>query len=110
MPGAPPYPPALDHPPAAVGRPIARTGVGAALGAAAVWAAVNLVLVLLVAGPPPSPAAAGRFVGGLLIPGLLAALAVWLIARQRAWAFWLLVLVAAPFFWVLRALTNLPGA
>lgn len=77
-----------------------------ALGATAVWAVVNVGLVLAVAGPPPGAGALGRFVGSLIVPTLLAALAVWAIARRRAWAFWLLVLVAAPFFWALRAVFN----
>jgi hypothetical protein len=68
-----------------------------------VWAGVNIVLVLAVAGPPPSGRAAGQLVGALIIPTLLAGLAVWAIARRRPWAFWLLVLLAAPFFWVFRA-------
>jgi hypothetical protein len=28
------------------------------------------------------------------------------VGRSRAWSFWMLLLVAAPFFWVLRALQN----
>ena len=35
---------------------------------------------------------------------LVTAAVVWAVARRRAWPFWLLVLVAAPVFWVLRAL------
>lgn len=103
MPGAPPYPAAAEPGPSPVGRSPARTRFGAALGAAAVWAVVNLVLVLAVAGAPGGAEAAGRLVGALILPTLLAALAVWAIARRRGWAFWLLVVVAAPIFWVLRA-------
>ncbi len=103
MPGAPPYPGTPEHTPPPVGLPARRTRFGKALGAAAVWAAVNLVLVLAVAGAPPGPGALGRLVGALIIPTLLAALVLWAIARRRAWAFWLLVLFAAPLFWVLRA-------
>ena len=105
MPGAPPYPAGPEHPAPAVGRPAGRTSFLAALGAAAVWAVVNLALVLGLAGPPPGAGAAGAFVGRLLLPTLFAALCTWLIARRRGWSFWLLVLLAAPFFWVLRALT-----
>ncbi|WP_346278257.1 hypothetical protein [Pseudonocardia sp.] len=109
MPGAPPYPSAEEHPPPPIGRPAARTGFRAALGAAAVWAGVNLALVLIVTGAPPSTTDVARFLGALLVPTLLAALAVWLIARGRAWPFWLLVLAAAPFFWVLRAVAAQAG-
>jgi hypothetical protein len=103
MPGAPPYPEPPESDPPPVGKPPRRTRFATALGAAAVWAAVNLVLVLAVAGAPPGLAALGEFVGALVLPTLLAAVLVWVIARRRAWAFWLLVLVAAPLFWVLRA-------
>jgi hypothetical protein len=103
MPGAPPYPEASEQAPPPVGQPARRTRFGRALGAAAVWAGVNLVLVLAVAGAPPGAGALGRLVGALIVPTLLAALGVWAIARRRAWAFWLLVLLAAPLFWVLRA-------
>jgi hypothetical protein len=99
MPGAPPYPETPEHDPAPVGRPARRTRFVAALGATAIWAVVNLVLVVAVAGAPPG----ARFIGALIVPTLLAALAVWAITRRRAWAFWLLVLLAAPIFWVLRA-------
>jgi hypothetical protein len=110
MPGAPPYPETPEHAPPPVGEPARRTRFGTALGAAAVWAAVNFVLVIAVAGAPPSSGALGRFVGALIIPTLLAGVAVWAIARRRAWAFWLLVLLAAPLFWVLRAFfTALPA-
>jgi hypothetical protein len=103
MPGAPPYPETPEHGPPPVGRPARRTRFVTALGAASIWAAVNLVLVIAVVGAPPSAGALGRFVGALVAPTLLAALVVWAIARRRPWAFWLLVLVSAPLFWVLRA-------
>ena len=104
MPGAPPYPAAPEPGPPPVGRPPTRTRFSAALGAAAVWALVNLVLVLVVTGPPGSAGSLGQFLGGLIVATLLAALALWGISRRRGWSFWLLVLVAAPLFWVLRAL------
>lgn len=107
MPGAPPYPPAAEPAPPPVGRR-PRTRFRAALGATAVWAAVNLVLVLLVVGPPGSARALGALAGALLVTTALAALVVWWVARRRGWSFWILVLVAAPVFWVLRAFTNLP--
>jgi hypothetical protein len=107
MPGAPPYPEEPDPGPPPVGRR-PRTRFRVALGAAAVWAAVNLVLVLLVTGPSGSARALGAFVGALLVTTLVTSLVVWLIARGRGWSFWLLLLVAAPVFWVLRAFTNLP--
>jgi hypothetical protein len=103
MPGAPPYPETPEHGPPPVGRPAARTRFVTALGAAAVWAVVHVLLVLAVAGPPPSDRALGRLIGVMVGPTLLAAVAVWAIARRRARAFWVLVLMAAPFFWVLRA-------
>ncbi|WP_147254101.1 hypothetical protein [Pseudonocardia hierapolitana] len=106
MPGAPPYPAAPEHAPPPVGRRARRTRFVTALGATAFWAVVNVVLVVAVVGVPPGPAAFGQFVGVLILPTLLAALAVWAIARRRAWPFWLLVLLAAPFFWVLRAVFN----
>jgi hypothetical protein len=103
MPGAPPYPERPEYGPPPVGQRPRRTRFWRALGASAVWAVVNVVLVLAVSGPPPSARAAGQLVGALIIPTLLAGLAVWAIARRRPWAFWLLLLLAAPFFWVLRA-------
>jgi hypothetical protein len=111
MPGAPPYPEPPDPGPPPVGRPARRTRFVTALGATAIWAVVNVVLVLAVVGAPPSAEALGRFVGALVVPTVAAALAVWAIARRRAWAFWLLVVLAAPFFWVLRAvLMALPAS
>lgn len=115
MPGAPPYPAAEEPPPSAVGGPPARTGFSSALGAAAAWAVVNLVIVLLVAGAPGSAGEFAAFVGALIVPTLLAALLAWLLpaliarftGRGRAWSFWFLLLVTAPLFWVLRALANL---
>jgi hypothetical protein len=103
MPGAPPYPAAPEPEPAPVGRPPARTRFRTALGATALWAAVNVVLVLLVSGPPDDAQALGRLTGALLVATLPAALVLWLVARRRAWSFWLLVAAAAPLYWVLRA-------
>jgi hypothetical protein len=108
MPGAPPYPQAPEQSPPPIGQPPPGTRFRAALGAAAAWAAVNLVLVLLVLGPPGNARVLGAFLGALVVTTVLAALIVWLIARRRGWPFWLLALLAAPVFWVLRALANLP--
>jgi hypothetical protein len=105
MPGAPPYPPDEEHPPPPVGRPRRGTGLGRAFLAAVTWAVVGLALVLLVDGLPAA-ADLGRFVLGLVVPTVLTALAVRFVARTRPWSFWMLLLVAAPFFWVLRALQN----
>lgn len=108
MPGAPPYPAPEERPaPPRVG---ARSTWTRVLGATAVWAVVNIVLVVLVAGPPPSAGAAGRTFGGIAVAVLLASLLTWVVVRRHAWRFWVLVLAAAPAFWVLRAFTNLPGA
>ncbi|MHA6783802.1 hypothetical protein ACVGOW_22855 [Pseudonocardia saturnea] len=103
MPGAPPYPPYEEHPLPPLGDR-GRTGFPVALGAGLVWAAVTLALVLLVAGPPPSARSFGVTVGGVLLPALLAALGTWLVLRRRARAFWVVLLVALPFFLVVRAL------
>ena len=104
MPGAPPYPPDVAPPPAA---PRASgPGLGRALAAAATWAAVSLVLAFLVSGVP-SGDGLGVFLLGLGAPTLLTALVVRFLARHRPWSFWVLLVVAAPFFWVLRALQNL---
>jgi hypothetical protein len=102
MPGAPPYPQTPEHPSPPVGAPRRRTRFVRALAAVAVWDVVYVVLVLAVAGPPPSDRALGRLIGVMIFPTLLAAVAVWGIARRRARAFWKLVLLAAPFFWLLH--------
>jgi hypothetical protein len=106
MPGAPPYPPHVEHPPPPVGQ---RRGTRfvTALGAAAVWAAVLVVLVLAFSGPPPSSRAAGALLGSLLVSSLVSALVVWAVARRRTWPFWRLVLLAAPVFLLLRLISQL---
>jgi hypothetical protein len=104
MPGAPPYPPAVAPPPAAPRPPGLTTG--RAFAVAATWAAVSVVAALVIGGAP-SPGDLGLFLLALGAPTLLTALAVRFVGRVRAWPFWLLVVVAAPFFWVLRALQNL---
>lgn len=106
MPGAPPYPAAVEQPPTPIGRGRARTSLLDALVAGAAWAAVNLVLTLVVVGSPP-PQMAGRFIAGLATTTVLAGLAGWFIARRRNWSFWMLLLVVAPIFWLLRTVTLL---
>ena len=104
MPGAPPYPPAVAPAPAAP--PAPGAGVGRTLAVAGTWAVVSLVLALVVGGAPGIDEL-GMFLLGLAAPMLLTALAVRVAASGRAWPFWLLVVVAAPLFWVLRAVANL---
>lgn len=103
MPGAPPYPASIDHPPPPVGA-TSGTRFGRALAAAAVWAVVNLVLVLIVAGPLPSAYSAARTLLALLVTTLLGGAGTWFLSRRRAWPFWRLVLVAAPLYVVLAVL------
>ncbi len=109
MPGAPPYPANIDHPPPPVNEPAARTGFLPTLGAAVVWALVDLVLVLVVLGLPTG-ATALRLAAGLVLTALVTAAGVWAFARRRAWSFGLLLLATAPVFWILRAvMTPLVG-
>lgn len=103
MPGAPPRPASEEH-------AAPRTPFPLALAATLVWAAVNLVLVVVVSGLPPSAELMGRTVGGLLITALFAAVLTWVVAHRHGWALWVLLLVAAPFYWALRVLTAGPGA
>lgn len=108
MPGAPPYPANIDHPPPPVAQ---QTGTGypRTLGATAVWAGINLTLVLVVSGPAPSARAFGGLVGVLFITAALAALVVWAIMRKRAVSFLVLVAVALPFFVLFRLVSGLTG-
>jgi hypothetical protein len=80
--------------------------VARALAVAGTWAVVSLVLALVVGGVP-GIGELGMFLLGLTAPTLLTAVAVRVVAAGRAWPFWLLVVVAAPVFWVLRAVANL---
>jgi hypothetical protein len=102
MPGAPPYPAGIDHgaPPVGAVRP--RTSYWRALGATAIGAAVNLVLIVLLNDVPWSARLAGAAVGMLVIPTALGSLALWLIARRRAWAFWLLAVLGVAIYFVIR--------
>ncbi|MDT7706390.1 MAG: hypothetical protein QOG20_1997 [Pseudonocardiales bacterium] len=105
MPGAPPYPANTDHPPPPVNGAPARTGFLSTLAAAAAWALVDLLLVLLVLGLPTG-ATAVRLAAGLVVTVLVTAMGVWLVARRRAWGFGLLLLATAPVFWILRAIVT----
>jgi len=105
MPGAPPYPANIDHPPPPVNEAPARTGFPPVLGAAVVWAVVDVLLVLLVLGPPTGSTAV-RLAAGLVVTVLLTAVGVWLPVRRRAWGLGLLLLATAPVFWVLRAIVT----
>lgn len=109
MPGAPPYPPYVEHPPPPMGDR-GRTDFLTALGAAAVWAAVSLTLILLLGGAPTSARSLGRLVGILVLPTLFAATATWLVLRRRARAFWVVALVALPFFLLIRVLSVVGAA
>ena len=60
-----------------------------------------LQIVTMIAFLPPE--VAGAMTAFELVVMVLTALAVWLIARRRAWAFWLLILVAMPFYAILGA-------
>jgi hypothetical protein len=101
MPGAPPYPAQTAPPPTPPGRPARRSTLAAALGAVALWAGVDLLVELVAA-----PVTAGRLLA-IAVAALLAAVATALVARGRRWSFLVLLLVAAPVFWVLRAFTTL---
>lgn len=93
----------MQHPP--VVQP-SDTGLRRGLAVAGTWAAVSLVLALFIGGVP-SAAEFGVFLLSLGAPTLLTALVVRFVGRGRGWPFWLLFLLAAPFFWTLRALQNL---
>lgn len=85
---------------------IRGNGFGRVFLAALVWAGVVLLVLIVTAGAPGSAEGAGAAVGALVIPSLLAALAVWLITRNRArWGFVKLALLALPFFFLVRLLT-----
>ncbi|MFC4004870.1 hypothetical protein ACFS2C_23665 [Prauserella oleivorans] len=101
LPAAPPVNPG-EQAPLAQGK---RAGFGSALLAALVWVPVNFVIALLVAGAP-SAEQAGAFIGASIVPAVLAGLVTWLIAKRStpAWAFWKLVLLALPFYLLVRLL------
>jgi len=102
MPGAPPYPPNVPPGPPPVGQQGGRTSYPKALGATAIGAALQLVLLLALAGLPPSSEAFGAVVGGMVVPTALGSLVLWLIARKRAWPFWLLAVVGVAIYFAFR--------
>jgi hypothetical protein len=101
-------PPPVPSPAPLAGR-AARPGYRRALLATLVWAGVNLIVTLLVSGPPPSPRAAGAFTGALLFVTLVAGLITSRIARRvrpHGWPFWQLLLLALPFYLILRVISS----
>lgn len=97
MPGSPPYPaPAAVAPTAP--RTLDETPFPKALGAAAVWLVVTLLLALVLYGSVGSFAGVGVLVGFTLVVGLV----TWFIARRRPLVFWQLALIAAPIYWIAR--------
>ncbi|MFC4949752.1 hypothetical protein [Pseudonocardia sp. GCM10023141] len=111
MPGAPPYPAQPELPPPSIIRPATGSTYRAAVSATAIWALVNLVLQLVIAGPAPSLRAFGILLGSLVVHTLLGALLVWIVARRKVWPFWYLVVLALPVFWIIRiALVALVGS
>lgn len=100
LPGAPPYPAREAPPPPPVGVPAVRTRLPLVLAAGAVWAVVDIVLVLVVG----SPAVNARFAAGLALAFALTAAALRLAGRHRSRSFVLLLVAAAPIFWIVRAL------
>ncbi len=106
MPGAPPYPapdPATDSSATPIGRPpAARTGMPMVAVAAAIWAAVNVLLVLV----GPGVGDGVRLGIGVLLSTGLATIIGWSIVRRRACSLWWLLALVAPIYWVLRAVLS----
>lgn len=102
--GGPAHPPHGDpHRP-----PAGRTSYPAALGAAAVWGGILLVITMAVGFSTVGIDALnklGYMIGLMLAPTLIASLPVWLITRRRSFSFGILILIALPFVVVLRALS-----
>jgi hypothetical protein len=96
----PPYPPPAQPGPPPSAPP--RTGYPRALGATAIGAAVQLLLLVVLAGPPGSARAFGAVIGGMILPIALGSLVLWLIARKRAWPFWLLAVLGVVLYFVFR--------
>ena len=112
---APPYPPPHYGPPQQpLTPPQGRTSYLVALGAAAVWAAANIVLVLAVnmggRGLPFSGHALGLVIGRAVVTTLLASLVVWLIRRRRNSSFVLLMFLALPFYLIVSFMAFAGGA
>ncbi|NIJ10875.1 hypothetical protein FHU38_001219 [Saccharomonospora amisosensis] len=104
LPVAPPVNPAEQAPPPRTSG--GRNGFGTTLLATLVWVPVNFFVAVAILGGLPSARVAGAFIGSMIVPAVVAALATWLIARrsERQWEFWKLVLLALPFFLVIRIL------
>ena len=106
MPGAPPYPAAEELPPPPVGDAATGTPLRRPMLAAALWGVANIVLVLAVSGAPPS-SSVGWALGGMIVASVLVAgLLTWVVARRRAWPFWVVVLVTGLLFWIVRVATT----
>jgi O-antigen/teichoic acid export membrane protein len=102
MPGAPPYPAGVEHPPAPVGRGTPTTSFPVVLAACAVAAALNVALVLIFG--PVTPVTA------VLAPVVVAAVTapvLWAVLRHRRLPFPVLLVVAVAAYLVLRALATL---
>jgi hypothetical protein len=88
--------------------PVVEVPYYRALFGALGWGVVAFAL-LIVFGRADGDASAARLliqVGWILIAVVLAAWPTWYAARQRGWPeLWKLFLLAAPAFWVLRAVT-----
>ena len=102
MPGAPPYPAGIEHGAPPVGAAGPRTSYWKALGATAIGAAVNLVLIIAFNDVQWTARLAGAAVGTLIIPTAVGSLVLWLIARRRGWAFWLLAVLGIVLYFVIR--------
>ncbi|MGD9986100.1 hypothetical protein [Pseudonocardia sp.] len=106
MPGAPPYPAAEELPPPSIGATATGTPLRRTMPAAVGWGVVNVVLVLAVSGPPPS-SSAGWALGGMIVASVLVAgVLTWVVARRRAWPFWVVILVTGLLFWIVRVATT----
>lgn len=99
MPGAPPYPAALEHerPPISAGR--RETFLPRCLVAAGVWAVLAVVLALVTG----VGAGWGLRAAAIALPFLLTVGVLIVPARRNRIGVGLLVLVAFPVFWVLYA-------
>jgi hypothetical protein len=102
MPGAPPYPAGIEHDAPPVGAPRPRTSYWRALGATAIGAALNLVLYIVFTDGQWTARIAGAAVGSLIIPTALGSLVLWLVARRRGWAFWLLAVLGVVLYFGFR--------
>ena len=102
MPGAPPYPAGVEHPPPPVGQAARVTPFLLVLAACAIAAALNVALVLIFG--PVTPVTAVLLPVGV---AAVTALVLWSVLRRRRLPFPLLLVLAAPAYFVLRALATL---